>query len=480
MNLKLLILFLFISTFSTATHAAVIIALKGSASILMPKKKGNKSVLFEGKTYSYKKARVGLKLSPRQIVKCDGDCKMKVGFANGDTFTVGPGSAIEIPYKSKKEDGPQYMNIFYGKLRAIVSQRGPNKQLRIKSKTAVTGVRGTDLFTTFYDSTGHYTSVIRGEVDVAPIQPQTETALTDKKVIVKSGQLAKVAPTPEELPSTETQTPIQDPIEPATPEVRDLNKAEVSDIVQTSAIEVDEQQLAEMEPEEKKQIEEIQQLSRANTLEEIKEKSPELYEQIDPDKTKTQDIHTLAANQLKKEAKDGDLEWDPNKGIADPTSDGPDPIAWWNQFESAIIASEYIADPMGFNRINEAGTGFYLGWHPRFVNIGNHALHGRIGIALIETPGIFPGEGSEMETLESFGLRYVYDSGNFKWGLGMISIAYPNRDMAGPELSASYKVGWGVISSIGLAFSHLDPSGKKDPYVKEEVELFKLLMGMTF
>jgi hypothetical protein len=142
-------------------------------------------MLFKGKQYKYENLKLGQKVYPSQLVMCSVDCKVKIGYPNGDHFYIAPGTMLEVPVntgkKGDKSSGETKMELVYGKVRAVVSHEGPHNNLKVKTNTAVAGVRGTDFFIAHQESTGTALSVVRGKVEF------TEKA--KKSVNVESGQV---------------------------------------------------------------------------------------------------------------------------------------------------------------------------------------------------------------------------------------------------------------------------------------------------
>lgn len=316
-------------------HIGTLTSLKGDVKILSRKgSSGSKVLRYEGQTYKYKKARIGRKVRPKEIILTGPSAKAKVVFPNGDHFHIGPGSSMTVPAKrgSKASKG-SHLKLYYGKVRALISKKGPRKNLILRSKTAVAGVRGTDFF--FSESGVHGTklTVLRGSVALAkhksekitgPIQ-QVERKLSRSAVTVKKGVTA-VLEKEKELPPTTEIAPmpavavddsgnIPDPSRMAKKKASKVRPEEQGIVLKpvTKETLIDAHTVTtihpgDVEPEPidesvKKEIEALHQKSHEVVMDDIKEEDPELFKKLKKNKTATaKEVHKAVVAKMFKEA----------------------------------------------------------------------------------------------------------------------------------------------------------------------------------
>jgi hypothetical protein len=154
---------------------------------------------FQGKYYLAKRALLGDALEYDSYIRTLPGARARLVFPNGDQFNVGPASFFKIEKggsagKGKSEGDTLKMD--YGMVRAIISKGGPRSNFRVRTPSAVMGVRGTDFVVEGSSGPGHGTSLtlIRGAVALAPVdakgagaKPQEikagETAFTEKSKV---------------------------------------------------------------------------------------------------------------------------------------------------------------------------------------------------------------------------------------------------------------------------------------------------------
>lgn len=126
-----------------------------------------------------------------------GSAKLVMG---DDKISVAPDSRVEIAAHSGTQAKPKVdlLNLTYGKMRGLIKARkgmekNPKGAFRVRTFSAVMGVRGTDLFAS-YDPNAGLTeqAVIEGKVEVTQ-------AGTNQKVIVEAGQQVSVDTTPQAI-----------------------------------------------------------------------------------------------------------------------------------------------------------------------------------------------------------------------------------------------------------------------------------------
>lgn len=158
---------------------------------------GSGQVLFNNLYYKIKPAKLGRKIKLGEAVKVGPDGSAKLTFDNGDQFIVGAGTTYSLTdsriqsgdadksaeESDKRVKGP-VLNIFYGKMRAIISQKGDRNQLRVQTRGAIAGVRGTDFFISAAPEEIQLT-VLRGKVAIKKKEQS-------KEAIIEKGMVAKV------------------------------------------------------------------------------------------------------------------------------------------------------------------------------------------------------------------------------------------------------------------------------------------------
>ncbi len=178
------------------------------------------------------------------VIVTQSGSRAKIKFANG-IITLGPNTRIAINKVVRNTNNPSILNLTYGKIRTFFdseeAQKQKEAQFKVKTSTAVIGVRGTDFYVKF-DPNKDITkqATLKGQVEV-------EQVGTKQKVVVNSGQQVDVA----EIKSTQVSDKIQEDLKneakiegaqveavDVTPklEVKPIEKELVVDIRQTSAL----------------------------------------------------------------------------------------------------------------------------------------------------------------------------------------------------------------------------------------------------
>lgn len=256
---------IFSASNSAAKRAGVITMMKGPVEIFSapsdsPKASG-KQVKFEDSFYTLKKAKIGLKLKFNEVVKTGTTSKVKINFINGDSMMVAPGTAFNLSLlkgkMNKKTKKGQILNLIYGKVRAVISKKGPRNNLRVKTKSAVAGVRGTDFFIGYNPSeNATRIDVLRGKVQVK------ETAAAKPKVVEKGFSL-KVQKT--------KKTGVSEL------KFRPITKEKLKEIEVETRVVIDKKALKAQSKEVIKQIEELEVKAKKVVLDDIKQDEPKKY-----------------------------------------------------------------------------------------------------------------------------------------------------------------------------------------------------------
>jgi len=166
---------------------------------------------FEGSTYSVRTAKVGDRLERGNIIKTGPGGKARFIYQNGDQITVAPGTAFRLKWDAKKEDKP-VMELFFGKVRALIQSEGPRTGLEVKTRSSVMGVRGTDFHVAAWSKAGgSELSVLRGKVQVAQIAsgPNKSAEPSAKPIEVAAGYSAVIKALPSKIPGVATANVVE-------------------------------------------------------------------------------------------------------------------------------------------------------------------------------------------------------------------------------------------------------------------------------
>lgn len=249
---------------------AVIVTFSGTSEVFTETKEksaGETAVVFDGKKYLSKKLHVGLKVRSNDILRTGTDGRIKALSENGDVIVVGPASAVTVPFKRPKSNDSPESKVIYGNIRATVDKNGPLSGIKIKTPSAVAGVRGTDLYVSYNPSNdASQIHVLRGVVQVDRIKDDKIAESTQ----VKTGE--KALSTAPELKITAS------------------NKVDLNQIVMNTKTEVP--KLDTLQPEEKKNITALLERSETLILRDIKETTPEVYKALQA--KKIEDINQVS------------------------------------------------------------------------------------------------------------------------------------------------------------------------------------------
>ncbi len=256
------------------SHSATLVFKKGDVQFLtQPREKvhpGAGQVLFNQKYYKIKEARIGRKIKLGEAIKVGPNGTAKLNFSNGDQFIVGAGTTYSLSEEAfssqeKKSKGP-LLNIFYGKMRGIVSKTGPRNNLKIQTRGAVAGVRGTDFFISAAPERVQLT-VLRGKVAIEKAQG------LDKEMIVESGMSAQV--------SGKDKTELTAKTADVTPRLVEASRQNLLDIQESSKVNVAEALKGEkIDKSVLLEIENLEKQAQKSTLEDIKIESSFMAEKI--------------------------------------------------------------------------------------------------------------------------------------------------------------------------------------------------------
>lgn len=133
--------------------------------------KGDVNVI-SGKDNSTNKAKVGMKVYPKDTISAGVDSRAKVTMVDKNILNISPESKVVIEsyeFKPEQDKKKVILNVIYGKVRSSVSQKydGEKNTFQVKTPSAVAGVRGTDFMVQFNSVTNAAKIVtFTGQVEV--------------------------------------------------------------------------------------------------------------------------------------------------------------------------------------------------------------------------------------------------------------------------------------------------------------------------
>lgn len=164
--------------------------------------------------------------------------RAKIKLSNG-LITLSPNSRVSIAKVVKGSHTPSLLNLTYGKLRTFFESKKsetPAKdkeaqiKFRVKTPSAVVGVRGTDFYVGFDPNKDVTTqATLKGEVEVEQLK-------TQNKVIVKSGEQVDVSKADSINTDKISDTVKNEMKKDLALEVKPIDKETIVDIRQTSPL----------------------------------------------------------------------------------------------------------------------------------------------------------------------------------------------------------------------------------------------------
>jgi len=254
-----LIFFFSLNAFAQS-FVGTFVVVKGDVKILRPPTANDPGPFaqLEGVKYSYEDAKIGKKVNPGEIVQSGADGKAKIAYPNGDTFLVGNASSLVMPnIKEKDSDNTSAIKLIYGRVRSLISKRGPRNNMRVTTPDAVAGVRGTDFFVRANPDVGTQLTVLRGEVAVQSLNDPTAP------VSVKTGFMTQ-ADHKQSVPLKATEA----------------TKEELTALQIESALRATEADLSPLTPEIKKEVVDLNEKSKQALLDDIKIGDPAMSREI--------------------------------------------------------------------------------------------------------------------------------------------------------------------------------------------------------
>jgi hypothetical protein len=294
----ILTLILFLSTNSFAqSFVGTFVVVKGDVKILHTPAANDPGPFaqVESVKYSYEEAKIGKKVNPGELVQSGADGKAKIAYPNGDTFLVGNGTSLVMPSIDDKDANKMSaIKLIYGRMRSLISKKGPRNNMRVTTPDVVAGVRGTDFFTRANPDVGTQLTVLRGEVSVQSISNPSEP------IAVKTGFMTQ-----------------SDHKEAAAPKATEATKEELTALQIESSLKATDTDLAELNPEQKKEVIDLNKKSKEALIEDIKTGDPGLGKQIQSKKTMNDDeinaavvakLYKMAPSAAKKKPTKADVD----------------------------------------------------------------------------------------------------------------------------------------------------------------------------
>ena len=250
------------------TFVGTFVMTKGDVKVLRSPSANQKGpfLVYEGKKFSYEKARIGRKVKGNELVQTGTDGRAKVVYPNGDNFNLGPGTSMSMPSGNEAAKGKKTgskLNLFYGRVRSLITKGGPRTNLKVKTPSATAGVRGTDFFLRHNPTEGSQVSVLRGEVSM---QDTKKGAISSKPIKVKKGFTAKV-----ENKVTKKSKAVKAEL---------ATKEEIVEIQKETALKPSQKAMDKLSEKVKKEVQKLNVKSTEAVVADIKKDDPKLYEQI--------------------------------------------------------------------------------------------------------------------------------------------------------------------------------------------------------
>jgi FecR protein len=213
------------SAYAESVQGAVVTRTEGDAKLMMKKLAGASAptgataILFENETYFVRAAKNGDRPGNGDVVTTGKDGKVRLIYRNGDQVTVTPGTAFKFSWDPKTDKGA-LAEIVYGDIRAVIQPEGPRSGMKVKTKSAVMGVRGTDFYVSAWSKdAGSKVAVMRGKVAVAAKAPEPMVVPEPlEKKAIPSGTKAKATIASKPVPPKAVVPPVPE-IEPVMVEV---------------------------------------------------------------------------------------------------------------------------------------------------------------------------------------------------------------------------------------------------------------------
>ncbi|SMF49771.1 FecR family protein [Pseudobacteriovorax antillogorgiicola] len=228
-----------------------------------------------GTYFTVVKAAKGATLKPFERIQTGSRSKAKLVYSNGDQITVSANTAYEVSLEGESGVKKPVYDMIFGKIRGLIRGDGPRHGMKVRSNTMVMGVRGTDFFVAARGKSGHTeVSVLRGQVEVTPRQPNAKPVKVDSGFTIS---VPKVQP----KPKGQANDPLSD-LKVSTVKVEPTTKAAVAEIYQETIITAKQSQEEQeiVPPKVKAQLEQLERKAVEATRDDIKKHDPVLFEKI--------------------------------------------------------------------------------------------------------------------------------------------------------------------------------------------------------
>lgn len=287
-----------------SVQGAVVTRTEGDASFLElqsnPKQKGSGAIIFEKMTYFKRPLKKGDRPRSGDVIVTNNDGKARLIFRNGDQITITPGTAYKFSWDTNTNKNA-IAEILYGDIRAVIQPGGPREGMKVQTKTAAMGVRGTDFYASAWSAKGgSQVAVIRGRVTVAAIDASGRML---KDMVVPAGSTGVVKPT--------KAVPNNEPINADKTAVTSTKPTEV--LVQATSKEQlvviqSDSKVAAVTPKDspsdatKKELEVLEKQAVETTMKDIQKYDPSLYAELNKNTANgaPADSDTLQAASVKK------------------------------------------------------------------------------------------------------------------------------------------------------------------------------------
>lgn len=261
-------------------------------------------VKFDGLYYTIvTDPKLGYKIPNGSVIRTDVNSKVRIVYSNGDQFSVGEATSYKVVSRITKSSGSgTVINLFFGKLRAVISKEGPRKNMKIKTNTAVMGIRGTDFFVDKKSSLkGAEVKVLRGVVELKPENKKV------KAVKIASGFSGKAPPL--KVKSEAKLKGKKEIIIEAAVVVQRTSKQELVEIQNQSVIKKEEMKQEKIDQKIAQELEKLEKKAVENTLKDIKRYDPEMYNKLKDEKLANIDqINTDVVKKVFEKAPDRPLK----------------------------------------------------------------------------------------------------------------------------------------------------------------------------
>lgn len=208
-------------------------------------------------------------------------------------------SAARITHLGDKFDR-SIAKAFFKLFDVLTDKDGPRNNMKIKTNTAVMGIRGTDFYVDKKSSlAGAEVKVLRGTIELKPKSKKV------KPVKIKTGFSGKTPP-PRKLVKRRGKKAIS--IEAAVV-VQQTSKQELVEIQKQSVIKKEEMKEEKVDARVAKELEKLEKKAVESTLKDIKRYDPEMYKDLKGEKIANVDeINTNVVKKVFKKAPDRPLK----------------------------------------------------------------------------------------------------------------------------------------------------------------------------